>query len=49
MLGGLLIWTALAGTLVAVPSLYGIGYLRDTILPVALQLMVSGLMAIGFW
>jgi len=26
----------------------GVGYLRDTILPVALQLVVSGLMA-GWW
>jgi signal transduction histidine kinase/CheY-like chemotaxis protein/HPt (histidine-containing phosphotransfer) domain-containing protein len=47
MLGGLLVWTILVGTLVAVPSLYGVGYLRDTILPVAMQLMVSGLMAVA--
>jgi signal transduction histidine kinase/CheY-like chemotaxis protein/HPt (histidine-containing phosphotransfer) domain-containing protein len=47
MLGGLLIWTAVAGTLVAMPKLYGVGYLHDTILPIALQLVVSGLMAIA--
>ena len=46
MLGGLVVWTTVAGLLVAVPSLYGLGYLRDTILPVALQLVVSGLMAV---
>ncbi len=46
MLGGLIVWTAVAGTLIAVPSFYGVGYLRDTILPVALQLVVSGLMAV---
>jgi signal transduction histidine kinase/DNA-binding response OmpR family regulator len=47
MLGGLIVWTAVAGTLIAVPSFYGVGYLRDTILPVALQLVVSGLMAVA--
>ncbi len=47
MLGGLLVWTAVSGTLIAVPSFYGVGYLRDTILPVALQLVVSGLMAVA--
>jgi signal transduction histidine kinase/CheY-like chemotaxis protein/HPt (histidine-containing phosphotransfer) domain-containing protein len=46
MLAGLIVWTAVAGLLVAVPSLYGVGYLRDTILPVALQLVVSGLVAV---
>jgi hypothetical protein len=47
MLGGLIVWTAVSGTLIAVPSFYGVGYLRDTILPVALQLVVSGLMAVA--
>jgi signal transduction histidine kinase/DNA-binding response OmpR family regulator len=46
MLAGLIVWTAVAAMLIAVPSLYGVGYLRDTILPVALQLVVSGLMAV---
>jgi signal transduction histidine kinase/CheY-like chemotaxis protein/HPt (histidine-containing phosphotransfer) domain-containing protein len=47
MLGGLIVWTSVGATLVAMPSLYGVGYLRDTILPVALQLVVSGLMAVA--
>jgi signal transduction histidine kinase/CheY-like chemotaxis protein/HPt (histidine-containing phosphotransfer) domain-containing protein len=47
MLGGLLVWTAITATLIAVPQLYGVGYLRDTILPVALQLVVSGLVAVA--
>src|SRR5471030_3136693 len=46
LLGGLLVWLGVTATLIAMPSLYGIGYLRDTILPVALQLVVSGLMAV---
>jgi signal transduction histidine kinase/CheY-like chemotaxis protein len=46
ILGGLIVWMAVTASLVAVPSLYGVGYLRDTILPVALQLVVSGLMAV---
>ena len=46
ILGGLLVWSVLAATLIAVPSYYGVGYLHDTILPVALQLVVSGLMAV---
>ena len=32
LVGGLIVWTAVAATLVAVPSLYGVGYLRQTIL-----------------
>ena len=46
ILGGLIVWMAVTASLIAVPSLYGVGYLRDTILPVALQLVVSGLMAV---
>jgi len=46
LLGGFIVWTAVAATLIAVPSLYGIGYLRQTILPVALQIVVSGLVAV---
>jgi signal transduction histidine kinase/CheY-like chemotaxis protein/HPt (histidine-containing phosphotransfer) domain-containing protein len=46
ILGGLLVWTTITATLIAWPTIYGIGYLRDTILPVALQLVVSGLMAV---
>ena len=46
LLGGLLVWTAMGFTLLAYPQLYGIGYLRATILPIALQLIVSGLVAV---
>ncbi len=46
LLGGFVVWTVLAASLIAMPSLYGVGYLRDTILPVALQLVVSGLVAV---
>src|SRR3954469_7124500 len=34
---GVIVWSVVAGTLVAVPTAYGVGYLRPTILPVALQ------------
>src|SRR3954469_4878312 len=46
LLGGVVVWTVIAATLVAVPSLYGIGYLRQTIVPIALQLVLSGLVAV---
>jgi hypothetical protein len=46
LLGGFILWTTVAATLIAVPSLYGVGYLRQTILPVALQVVVSGLVAV---
>ena len=46
LLGGVIVWAAIAATLVAVPSLYGIGYLRPSILPVALQVVLSGLVAV---
>ena len=46
LLGGLVIWLAVAATLIAVPNLYGVGYLRPTILPVALQVVLSGLVAV---
>ncbi len=46
LLGGFIVWTAVAATLIAMPSLYGIGYLRQTILPVALQVVVGGLVAV---
>jgi signal transduction histidine kinase/CheY-like chemotaxis protein/HPt (histidine-containing phosphotransfer) domain-containing protein len=44
--GGVVIWSAVAATLIAVPSAYGIGYLRPSILPVALQVLISGLVAV---
>jgi signal transduction histidine kinase/DNA-binding response OmpR family regulator len=46
LVGGVLVWTVMAATLVAMPTLYGVGYLRQTILPVALQLVISGLVAV---
>jgi signal transduction histidine kinase/CheY-like chemotaxis protein/HPt (histidine-containing phosphotransfer) domain-containing protein len=46
LLGGFLVWALVALTLIAVPSAYGVGYLRQTILPVALQLVVGGLVAV---
>jgi signal transduction histidine kinase/DNA-binding response OmpR family regulator/HPt (histidine-containing phosphotransfer) domain-containing protein len=46
LLGSFIVAAAMAATLIAVPRLYGMGYLRQTILPVALQIVVSGLVAI---
>jgi nitrogen fixation/metabolism regulation signal transduction histidine kinase len=46
LVAGVLVWMAIAATLVTVPSLYGVGYLRQSILPVALQVILSGLVAI---
>src|SRR5262245_3840499 len=46
LVGGLIVWLAIAATLVAAPSLYGIGYLRQTIVPVAMQVVLSGLVAV---
>ena len=46
LLGGFVVWTILAASLIAVPGVYGVGYLRQTILPVALQLVVSGLVGV---
>jgi signal transduction histidine kinase/CheY-like chemotaxis protein/HPt (histidine-containing phosphotransfer) domain-containing protein len=43
---GALVWGAAALSLVAAPSLYGVGYLRDTIWPIAMQTMLSGLVAV---
>jgi signal transduction histidine kinase/DNA-binding response OmpR family regulator len=44
--GGVVVWGLFAGTLLAAPSLYGIGFLRDNILPIALQVLLSGLVAV---
>src|SRR5262249_37090488 len=46
LVGALFVWIAIATTLVAMPGLYGVGYLRPTILPVALQIVLSGLVAV---
>ena len=42
LLGGIVVWSVVAATLIAMPSYYGVGYLRATILPVALQLVEIG-------
>src|SRR5690349_4689480 len=46
LVGGLVVWISIAATIVAVPSVYGIGYLQQSILPVALQVVLSGLVAV---
>ena len=46
LVAGVIVWIAIALTLVAVPSLYGIGYLRQNIVPVAIQVVLSGLVAV---
>jgi len=46
LLGGFIVWTFVAASLIAVPGAYGVGYLHETILPVALQLVVSGLVGV---
>jgi signal transduction histidine kinase/DNA-binding response OmpR family regulator len=43
---GALVWGIAALSIVAAPSLYGVGYLRDTIWPIAMQTMLSGLVAV---
>ena len=46
LLAGALVWGAAALSLVAAPSLYGVGYLRETIWSIAMQTMLSGLVAV---
>src|SRR5438034_592640 len=46
LLGGLFVWTMFAATMVAAPQLYGVGYMRQAILPLALQVVISGLVAV---
>ena len=46
LMAGALVWGAAALSLVAAPSLYGVGYLRGTIWPIAMQTMLSGLVAV---
>jgi signal transduction histidine kinase/CheY-like chemotaxis protein len=47
LLGGVVVWTTVAGTLVLVPRLYGVGYLGGSIVPIAMQLVISGLVAVA--
>jgi signal transduction histidine kinase/CheY-like chemotaxis protein len=46
LLGGAIVWSAVAVTMLAFPRVYGIGYLRQTILPVAQQVIISGFVAV---
>ena len=46
LVAGALVWGTVALTLVIAPWLYGVGYLRQTILPIALQATLSGLVAV---
>jgi len=46
LVAGGLVWGAAALLLVAAPSIYGVGYLRQTIWPIAMQTMLSGLVAV---
>ena len=41
-----LVWIVVAATLVVTPQVYGVGYLRQTIWPIALQLVLNALVAI---
>src|SRR6266571_7171210 len=47
LLAGTLVWVIAALSLVIAPQLYGVGYLRQTIWPIAMQLTLSGLVALG--
>ena len=46
LVAGALLWSAAALGLVAAPQLYGVEYLRRTIWPIALQVVLNGLVAI---
>ena len=46
LLAGTLVWVTAALSLVIAPQLYGVGYLRQTIWPIAMQLTLSGLVAV---
>ncbi|MBZ5556424.1 MAG: hypothetical protein LAO77_04030 [Acidobacteriia bacterium] len=46
LLAGALVWAGIAGSVVIAPRLYGAGALRETILPIALQMPLNGLVAV---
>ncbi len=46
LLGGVVVWTLAALTIVAAPQLVGAGYTREMVLPIALQVIISGLVAV---
>jgi signal transduction histidine kinase/CheY-like chemotaxis protein/HPt (histidine-containing phosphotransfer) domain-containing protein len=46
LIAGGVVWTLVAITMVGAPELYGVGYLRQTIWPIALQVVLNALVAI---
>ena len=44
--GGLVVWGLIAGLVIAAPPVFGLGYLRQSILPIAMQIFLSGLVAV---
>jgi signal transduction histidine kinase/CheY-like chemotaxis protein len=46
LLVGALFWIAVAASLVAAPRFYGLGYLQETVWPVAFQLTITRLVAV---
>jgi signal transduction histidine kinase/DNA-binding response OmpR family regulator len=46
LVGGALLWIAAAITFIAAPQMYGAGYLRQTVWPVALQVTITRLVAV---
>ena len=46
LLGGVIVWTLAALTLIALPQIIGAGYSRRTVVPVAMQVVIAGLVAV---
>ncbi len=46
LVAGALLWIAAAASVVAAPQLYGVGYLRQTVWPVALQVSMTRMVAV---
>jgi signal transduction histidine kinase/DNA-binding response OmpR family regulator len=46
LLAGALVWAGIAVSVILAPRLYGAGVLRETILPIALQMPLNGLVAV---
>ena len=44
--GGALVWAIAAVSFVAAPQIYGVGYLRQTVWPVALQVVITRMVAV---
>ncbi|PYR18980.1 MAG: hypothetical protein DMF98_25090 [Acidobacteria bacterium] len=47
LLAGAIVWSVVGLSLVTVPRLYGLGFTRDTVWPVAAQVTLSGLTAVA--